>query len=58
MFSPRTFDRLFRPFMQQYFDLAHKYGARAMMHSCGSVREVPLPDFERSLVVIITSNGG
>ena len=30
--------------MQQYFDLAHKYGARAMMHSCGSVREL-IPRF-------------
>jgi len=44
LISPRTFDRLFRPFMQQYFDLAHKYGARAMMHSCGSVREL-IPRF-------------
>lgn len=42
--SPRTFDRLFRPFMQEYFDLAHKYGARAMMHSCGSVRAL-IPRF-------------
>ena len=38
LISPRTFDRMFRPYMQQYIDLAHKYGARAMMHSCGSVR--------------------
>ena len=38
LIAPRTFDRLFRPYLQQYIDLAHKYGARAMMHSCGSVR--------------------
>jgi uroporphyrinogen decarboxylase len=38
LISPRTFDRLFRPYLQQYIDLAHRYGARAMMHSCGSVR--------------------
>jgi uroporphyrinogen decarboxylase len=44
LISPRTFDRLFRPFMQAYFDLAHKYGARAMMHSCGSVRDL-IPRF-------------
>jgi uroporphyrinogen decarboxylase len=44
LISPRAFDRLFRPYMQQYFDLAHKYGARAMMHSCGSVREL-IPRF-------------
>ena len=42
--SPRTFDQLFRPFMQEYFDLAHKYGAKAMMHSCGSVRAL-IPRF-------------
>jgi uroporphyrinogen decarboxylase len=30
--------------MQEYFDLAHKYGARAMMHSCGSVRDL-IPRF-------------
>jgi uroporphyrinogen decarboxylase len=44
MVSPRSFDKLFRPFMQEYFDLAHKYGATAMMHSCGSVREL-IPRF-------------
>jgi uroporphyrinogen decarboxylase len=38
LISPRTFDRLFRPYLQQFIDLAHRYGARAMMHSCGSVR--------------------
>jgi uroporphyrinogen decarboxylase len=38
LISPKTFDKLFRPYLQQYIDLAHKYGAKAMMHSCGSVR--------------------
>ena len=36
--SQRSFDRLFAPYYEQYFALAHRYGARAMMHSCGSVR--------------------
>jgi uroporphyrinogen decarboxylase len=44
LISPRTFDRLFRPLLQQYIDLAHKYGARAMLHSCGSVRDL-IPRF-------------
>jgi len=36
--SLRSFDRLFAPYYQQYFELAHRYGARVLMHSCGSVR--------------------
>jgi len=36
--SLRSFDRLFAPYYGRYFDLAHRYGARALMHSCGSVR--------------------
>ncbi|MEJ5197395.1 MAG: uroporphyrinogen decarboxylase family protein [Anaerolineae bacterium] len=44
LISPRTFDRLFRPYMQEYIDLAHKYGAVAMLHSCGSVRDL-IPRF-------------
>jgi len=36
--SLRSFERLFAPYYAQYFELAHRYGAKAMMHSCGSVR--------------------
>jgi len=36
--SLRSFDRLFASYYEQYFALAHRYGARALMHSCGSVR--------------------
>ena len=36
--SMRSFDRLFAPHYRAYFDLAHRYGARVLMHSCGSVR--------------------
>ncbi|MBN1401046.1 MAG: hypothetical protein JXA74_09420 [Anaerolineae bacterium] len=36
--SLQSFDRLFAPYFQAYFELAHRYGARALMHSCGSVR--------------------
>ena len=35
--SPAAWEKLFRPYMKQMIDLAHHYGARAMMHSCGSV---------------------
>lgn len=34
---PESYDRLFAPYMQALFQQAHRYGARTMMHSCGSV---------------------
>ncbi|MGI5836586.1 MAG: uroporphyrinogen decarboxylase family protein [Chloroflexota bacterium] len=36
--SPRSFDRLFAPKFGEFFDMVHRYGAKTMMHSCGSVR--------------------
>ena len=36
--SPRSWEKLFAPYYRQYFDLAHRYRARVLMHSCGSVR--------------------
>jgi uroporphyrinogen decarboxylase len=36
--SPRSFDKLFAPKFGAFFDMVHRYGARTMMHSCGSVR--------------------
>lgn len=36
--SPDTFDRVFRPRIEKFIVLAHEYGAKAMMHSCGSTR--------------------
>jgi len=36
--SPETFDSFFRPRLQRFIDLAHDYGAKAMLHSCGSTR--------------------
>ena len=44
MISPRKFDKLFAPRMQAFFDLAHRYGAKAMMHCCGSNRQL-IPRF-------------
>ncbi len=35
MFSLEVFDAFFRPRLQRYIDLAHEYGCKAMMHSCG-----------------------
>lgn len=36
--SPECFDSVFRPRIQKFINLAHTYGAKAMMHSCGSTR--------------------
>ncbi|MHB1294549.1 MAG: uroporphyrinogen decarboxylase family protein [Anaerolineae bacterium] len=36
--SQRSFDRLFKPHFKALFELVHRYGARNLMHSCGSVR--------------------
>ena len=38
MISPVTFDELFAPKLAAFFGMAHRYGARVMMHACGSVR--------------------
>ncbi|NLE44862.1 MAG: hypothetical protein GX620_09090 [Chloroflexi bacterium] len=40
LISPRQFERLFAPKFGAVFALAHRYGARTMMHSCGSVRRL------------------
>ena len=44
MFSPKTFNKFFRPRLQKFIDLAHEFGAFAMMHSCGSNRAL-MPTF-------------
>lgn len=37
MISKQIFERHFAPKFKQYFDMAHSYGARTMMHMCGCV---------------------
>ena len=44
MVSPRDFDEVFRPRLQRFYDLAHEFGARAMMHSCGDTHDI-MPTF-------------
>ena len=38
MISPHTFDRLFAEKYRRFFALAHEFGARTIMHSCGAIR--------------------
>ena len=44
MVSPRDFDDLFRPQLQLFYDLAHEFGCKAMMHSCGDTSDL-MPTF-------------
>jgi uroporphyrinogen decarboxylase len=42
--SPAVFDGVFRPRLEKFYDLAHEYGAKAMMHSCGDTHDI-MPTF-------------
>ena len=42
--SPKVFDGVFVPRLKKFYDLAHQFGAKAMMHSCGDTHEI-MPTF-------------
>ena len=44
MVSPRDFDEVFKPRLKPFYDLAHEFGAKAMMHSCGDSHDI-MPTF-------------
>jgi len=44
MFGPRDWNEVFRPRLKKFYDLAHEFGAKAMMHSCGDTHEIQ-PDY-------------
>ena len=44
MVSPKDFDEVFRPRLERFYDLAHEFGAIAMMHSCGDSHDI-MPTF-------------
>jgi uroporphyrinogen decarboxylase len=52
MFSPACFDRFFVPRLQRFFDLAHEFGALAMLHSCGDTHEIMPTFIERGLDIL------
>jgi uroporphyrinogen decarboxylase len=52
MFSPRDFDEIFRPRLKKFYDLAHQFGAKAMMHSCGDTHEIQPAFIEMGLDVL------
>jgi len=39
MISMELFETYFAPKFKEYFDMVHRYGAKAMMHMCGTVNE-------------------
>lgn len=44
MVAPEVFDAFFRPRLQRFIDLAHDFGCKSMMHSCGNTRRL-IPRF-------------
>lgn len=44
LISPSSFEKLFASKLESLFALAHKYGAKTMMHCCGSCRRL-IPRF-------------
>ncbi|MBI4028271.1 MAG: hypothetical protein HY360_25015 [Verrucomicrobia bacterium] len=42
--SPELFKQVFLPRLKKFYDLAHRFGAPAMMHSCGDTHEI-MPTF-------------
>mgnify|MGYP006298689019 CR=1 FL=1 len=52
MFPPEVFDRFFRPRIQRYIDLAHDFGIKVMMHSCGDTSRLQSRFIEMGLDVL------
>jgi uroporphyrinogen decarboxylase len=40
LIRPSKFDELFAGKYKAFFDMVHRHGARVMLHSCGSVRDL------------------
>jgi len=44
MFGPKDWNEIFVPRLKKFYDLAHEFGCKAMMHSCGDTHEI-MPSF-------------
>lgn len=44
LISPESFDRIFAPRKQEFFDMVHSYGAKVTHHCCGSSHDL-IPRF-------------
>ncbi len=52
MFPLAVFDSFFRPRLQRFIDLAHAYGCKAMMHSCGDTSQLQSRFIEMGLDIL------
>lgn len=52
MFPLDVFDRFFRPRLQRYIDLAHEFGCKVMMHSCGDTSRLQSRFIEMGLDIL------
>ena len=52
MVSRRDFNEVFRPRLQRFIDLAHEFGAKAMMHCCGDSHELQPAFIEMGLDIL------
>ncbi len=52
MFPLEVFDAFFRPRLQRYIDLAHQFGCKAMMHSCGDTSKLQSRFIEMGLDIL------
>ena len=52
LFPPRVFDEFFVPRLQPFIDLAHEYGALAMLHSCGDTSAITSKSIEQGLDIL------
>ncbi|MFH1903371.1 MAG: uroporphyrinogen decarboxylase family protein [Candidatus Omnitrophota bacterium] len=50
--SPEVFESVFVPRLKKFYDLAHQFGAKAMMHSCGDTHEIMLTFIDMGLDVL------
>jgi uroporphyrinogen decarboxylase len=50
--SPAVFERVFRPRLERFYDLAHRYGAKAMMHCCGDTSDLQATFIDMGLDVL------
>ncbi len=52
MFPPHIFDEFFVPRLQPFIDLAHEFGALAMLHSCGDTSDIMPTYIEMGLDIL------
>lgn len=52
LISPKHYDEIFAPHYRRFTEMVHKYGAKVMMHHCGSARGL-IPNYVRDGIDIL-----